>query len=85
MNKEEASSFLKELLTDCKLNKNSFVLLEPDSKNTQSTGYKIRINAVLTNECRQQVRQLTKKHDLAVIEEEAQIIVYKPPQTMRVQ
>jgi len=78
MNKKEASSFLKEVLAECKLDANSFILMEPNPKDTLSTGYKIRIEAVMNNDCRQQLRQITKKHDLAVMEEQVQIIVYKP-------
>ena len=78
MNKQEASSILKELLAKCKLDSDSFILMEPNSKDSLSTGYKIRIKTVLDNECRQQIREITKKYDLAVIEEPIQIIIYKP-------
>lgn len=78
MNKQEASSFLKELLTKCKLDSDSFILVEPNSKDILSIGYKVRIKTILNNECRQQIREITKKHDLAVIEEQIQIIIYKP-------
>jgi hypothetical protein len=43
MNKQEASSFLKELLAKCKMDSNSFILVEPNSKDTLSTGCKVRI------------------------------------------
>ncbi len=82
MNKQEASSFLKELLAECRLDSNSFILVEPNPKDSLSTGYKIRIKTVLENECRQRLREITKKYDLAVIEEQNQIIVYKPKSTM---
>jgi len=78
MNKQEASTFLKELLIKCKLDSDSFVLLEPNPRDTLSTGYRITIKTVLDNECRQQIKEITKKHDLAVVEEKNQIIVYKP-------
>jgi hypothetical protein len=78
MNKQEASSFLKEVLTRCKLGSDSFVLLEPNAADTLSTGYKLRIKTILDNECRQQLREITKKHDLAVVEEQIQITIYKP-------
>jgi hypothetical protein len=78
MNKQEASTFLKELLSKCNMDSNSFVLVEPNPEDTLSTGYKVRIKTVLNNECRQQIREITKKHDLAVIEEHVQIIIYKP-------
>jgi hypothetical protein len=78
MNKQEASSFLKELLSNCKLDSDSFILVAPNPKDTLSTGYKVRIKTVLNNECRQQIRKITKNHDLGVIEEQTQIIIYKP-------
>ena len=78
MNKQEASTFLKSLLTECKLDSNSFILLEPNPADTLSTGYKIRIKTILDNDCRQLIKGITKKHDLAVVEEQNQIIVYKP-------
>jgi hypothetical protein len=78
MNKQEASSLLKTLLTDCKLDSNSYELLEPNPDDALSTGYKIRIMTILDNDCRQQIKGITKKHDLAVVEEHNQIIVYRP-------
>jgi hypothetical protein len=78
MDKKEASAFLKELLVECKLDKNSFVLMEPNPQDALSTGYKIRVAATLNNEVRQRLREITKRHDLAVIEEQVQIIIYKP-------
>ena len=78
MNKRKASSLLKELLAKCNLGSDSFVLMEPDPKDVLSKGYRIRIKTILDNECRQKLREITKKHDLAVIDEQIQIIVYKP-------
>jgi hypothetical protein len=78
MNKQEASSLLKTLLTECKLDSNSFILLEPNPQDTLSTGYKIKINTIMDNDCRQQIKRITKRYDLAVVEEQNQIIVYKP-------
>jgi hypothetical protein len=78
MNKQEASTFLKELLIKCQLNSESFMLMEPDPKSTLSNGYQIRIKTILNNENRQQLKEISKKHNLVVIEEHTQIIVYKP-------
>lgn len=78
MNKQEASSFLKELLAKCKMDSDSFILVEPNPGDILSTGYKVRIKTILNNECRKQIREITKKYDLAVIEEQIQIIIYKP-------
>lgn len=78
MNKQEANTFLKTLLTECKLTSNSFILLEPNPEDTLSTGYKIKIVAIMDNDCRQYIKGITKKHDLTVVEEQNQIMVYKP-------
>ena len=79
MNKQEASCVLKDLLAECGLDTNSFVLVEPNPKDALSIGYTIRVKAILDNDCRQQLRRLTKNHNLAVIEERSEIIIYKPP------
>jgi len=79
MNKQEASSLLKNLLAVCNLDSNSFILVEPNPKDSLSIGYTIRVKAVLDNDCRMQLRRLTKKHNLAVIEEKTEIVIYKPP------
>ena len=78
MNKKEASEFLKELLTECKLDSNSFDLMAPIPGDALSAGYKIRIKAILEKDSRDKLKVITKKFDLAVIEEDNQIIVYKP-------
>ena len=81
MDRKEASSCLKELLAKCDLASDSFMLIEPNRSDTLSKGYKIRIMASMSNACREQVKTITKKHDLAVIEEQNQIIAYKPKST----
>ena len=81
MDRKEASSCLKELLAKCDLASDSFMLIEPNRSDTISKGYKIRIMASMSNACREQVKTITKKHDLAVIEEQNQIIAYKPKST----
>lgn len=78
MNKQEASTITKKLLTVCKLDSNSFILLEPNPEDVLSIGYKIRVKAVMDNECRQLIKRITKEFDFAVVEEENQIVVYKP-------
>ncbi|MGA3061436.1 MAG: hypothetical protein ABSD92_13860 [Candidatus Bathyarchaeia archaeon] len=81
MDRKEASSCLKELLAKCDIASDSFMLIEPNRSDTLSKGYKIRIMASMSNACREQVKTITKKHDLAVIEEQNQIIAYKPKST----
>jgi len=81
MDRKEASSCLKELLAKCDLASDSFMLIEPNRSDTISKGYKIRIMASMSNACREQVKTITKKHDLAVIEDQNQIIAYKPKST----
>ena len=81
MDRKEASSCLKELLAKCDLASDSFMLIEPNRSDTISKGYKIRIMASMSNACREQVKTITKKHDLAVIEEKNQIIIYRPKST----
>ena len=65
-------------MSKCKLDSNSFTLIEPNPNDKLSTGYKVYIKTVLDKECKLQIREITKKHDLGVIIEESQIVVYKP-------
>ena len=78
MDRKEAASCLKELLAKCDLNPDSLVLVEPNPSDTLSKGFKIRIKASMSNACREQVKTITKKHDVAVIEEKIQITIYNP-------
>jgi hypothetical protein len=78
MNKQEASTFLKELLIKCNLESNSYILMEPNPIDALSTGHKIRIKTVLNINQRQELKEITKKYDLVIVEEHSQIIVYKP-------
>jgi hypothetical protein len=78
VDKKQASKFLKTLLTECKLDSNSYVLVDPAPEDALSTGYKIKVKAIMDNDCRQQIKRITKKHNLAVSEEQDQIVVYKP-------
>ena len=81
INKQEAASCLKEFFTKCNLASDSFILVEPNPNDTLSKGYKIRIITSMNNACREQIKTITKKLDLAVIEEHNQIIVYNPKST----
>ena len=78
MNKQQASAFTKELLSKCRLDSNSFTLIEPNPNDKLSTGYKVCIKTVLDDECKLQIKKITKNHDLAVIIEKSQIVIYKP-------
>jgi hypothetical protein len=81
LDKKEAASCLKEVLTKCNLTSDSFILVEPKPNDALSKGYKMRITASMSNACREQVKTITKKRGLAVIDEQNQIIVYKPKST----
>jgi hypothetical protein len=78
MNKKEAKTFEKKVLTECKIDPQSSILVEPNPEDTLSTGYKVQIKAVMQNECRLRLKEITKKNDLAIKGEDNQIIIYKP-------
>ncbi len=79
MKKQEATNLLKEVLAECKLGTDSFILVEPNPNDHVSTGYKIKVKTILDSECREKLIGLSKKYNLDVIEEDLQIIIYKPP------
>jgi hypothetical protein len=78
MNKKEASTFEKKVLTECKIDPQSTTLVEPNPEDALSTGYKVKIETVMQNECRLRLKEIAEKYDLAIIEGHSQIIIYKP-------
>jgi len=52
--------------------------VEPNPEDFLAVGYKIKIITSTDNKYRQQLLAITKKYDLSAIEEEKQIVVYKP-------
>ncbi len=77
MNRNEAVTYLKELLSQCNDMSPASVYFE-NPKNSDSVGYRVHIKGKIYESDMQQVRDIAKKYSLAVKEEADGVVVYKP-------
>lgn len=75
MNRNEALTYLKELLTQCNGMSPNAVSLEPKSSDPS---YSIHIKGSINEADKQIVIQIAKNHNLAVKESADGVVVYKP-------
>jgi len=79
LNRTEAVAIYKEIMNSCEDMRASAVnLIESKSNNLKATGYQVRIRAVLSSEGAQQIRDIAEKLNLAVIEENGEVVIYTP-------
>ena len=84
MEKREAVTYLKEILTKCDLIPDSFAIMNPNPRDSLMKGYKIIIKSVLNSKCREQVDILVKKYNLAIKEEKSEVLIYTPKATVKI-
>lgn len=72
MLRNEAVSYLKDVLSSNELISPNAILLEELKGNM---GYKVRIKGVTYE---QTVKEVAQKHNLSVIEEKGELVVFKP-------
>ena len=77
MDRNEAVTYLKELLSQCDELSPSSVSIE-NYKNSESVGYRVHIKGTIHESDRQRVRDIAKKRSLAVQEDAGGVVVYKP-------
>jgi dihydroxyacetone kinase len=82
MKRKEAIAIYEEImkLTKC-LGPNAYNLKMSKKNDQTSVGYQIHITTLMVKEIIEQIKDIAKKHNLAVKEEKDDIIVYKPKQT----
>jgi dihydroxyacetone kinase len=82
MKRQEAIAIYEEImkLTKC-MGSNAYNLKLSKKDDQTSVGYQIRITTSVVNEIMEQIKEIAKKHNLAVKEEKDEIIVYKPKKT----
>ena len=77
MDRNEAVAYLKEILTLCSdLSPDSISFENPN--NTHSVGYRVHIKGKIYEHDLQKVKDIAKKHLLAVQEDSDGIVVYRP-------
>ncbi len=77
MERNEAVTYLKELLTVCNDMSPEAVSFEKPKDNDFS-GYAVHIKGAILDSDKQAVREVAKKHSLAVRENLNGVVVYKP-------
>jgi hypothetical protein len=77
MYRTEAVTYLKELLNICNGMSPEAVSFER-FKNSDSISYRVQIKGTIHESDKQMVRDIAKKHSLAVKEEQGEVVVYKP-------
>ena len=79
MNRAEAVAIFKEIINECKeAGSSAFNLRLSDKNDPTFRGYRIHITMSPDSEIKQQITNITKKHDLAMKEESGEVIIYKP-------
>jgi hypothetical protein len=77
LDRSEAVTYLKELLSQCNdLSPESVSFETPINSN--SIGYRIHIKGTICDSNKQSVREIAKKHSLSVQEELNGVVIYKP-------
>ncbi len=77
MNRIEAVNYLKEVLIRCQELSPSSVCFE-NYKDTQTENYRVYIKGTIYESDREKLRALAKEHNLAMQENENEVVVYKP-------
>lgn len=77
MERNEAVTYLKELLRQCEELAPELVFFETP-KNSASAGYRVHIKGTIHENDRQTVREVAKKHGLEVQEDAGGVVIYKP-------
>jgi len=77
MDRNEAVTYLKELLSLCNEMSPESISFE-NPKGCDSVGYRVHIKGKIQESDKERVRDVAKKHSLAVKEDTDGVVVYKP-------
>jgi hypothetical protein len=79
MDRNDAVAYLKELLSICDMSPSSVFFENP--QDSDSEGYRVHIKGTIHESDRQKVRDIAKKRNLAVQEDDGGVVVFKPKDT----
>ena len=77
MERNEAVTYLKDLLVVCNEMSPEVVSFEKP-KNNQAVGYTVHIKGAILDSDKQAVKEVAKRHRLAVKEDLSGVVIYKP-------
>ena len=78
MNRNEAVTYLKEIIAACSTMAPDSLTLFNSKPDSSSVGYQIHIQAYLDEETECQVKAIAEKHGLGLKKKEGKVIIYKP-------
>lgn len=78
MKRDEAVTYLKEVLNSCEHMSPKAVSFEKSKVSDISTGYKIRIKGSIQEADKQMIKNIAQKYRLAVKEVNDELIIYRP-------
>jgi hypothetical protein len=79
MKREEAVTYLKEITRVCEnLSPHAITLTSSRPADALSAGYQVRIKTELDEESKRQIQVIVEKNNLAIAEENGEIIIYRP-------
>jgi hypothetical protein len=74
MNKKEATSYLRLILTKCDISPEAFAILDP-LPNNKTKGYRIGLKANIDNESMKKIDQILKQNHLSIVNERGQVVI----------
>lgn len=77
MERTEAVSYLKEILSLCAGMSPNSVSFEQSKRADNSASYRVHIKGTMHNSDKETVKTIAQKHSLAVQEEKDEVIIYK--------
>jgi hypothetical protein len=78
MERTEAMSYLKEILSTCSEMSPNSVSFEQTGNGEKSSIFKLHIKGKMQDTDKEKVKNIAEKHSLAVQEEHDEVVVYKP-------
>ena len=81
MNREEATSLLRELFRVCGgLGEQGIMLMPPDADDVLSQGYQLHIKPSVSHESLECIKPIVQKHNLAIVSEPRRslTVIYRP-------
>jgi hypothetical protein len=80
LDREEATSLLKEITASCQPLANQIALMPPDADDVYSHGYQLHIKTMTLEQDERCMRPIVQKHGLAMAYEKERelIVIYRP-------
>lgn len=80
MNREEATSLLKEIAEKCNILADAIMLMPPNADDVLSHGYQLHIKSITRDQDADCMKPIVESHNLAMANEEKRdlLVIYRP-------